>query len=193
MQVEPHDIADLRLRVGVGGDLEGLPLVGFQRVGPPAVMDHARGQARPARHLPPRLSAQPPRWRRQGEGHHLGDLPRGDRAGPPGARPLMHGRGALGAAPSADATDVDWRVPGQLGHLRAGHPVGHQAHGATPPGDARRCGWEVSKSFEFTAFLAGSTQSVAGVVACVPRPMILTRLYVRNTTRAPSPLCLKKL
>jgi hypothetical protein len=137
VQVEPDDVADLGLQLGVGGELERLPPPGLQaplapdprdpHVGDPQLAGQQPG--RPVRHT------QPLRRRLQRRQHHrhLVHLRRAARL-----RPVPQAGDPLGRIPFLPRDHRRLRHPGPRHDLARPRPIGGQQHNPRPPRQPRR-------------------------------------------------------
>ena len=157
VEVQPHDVADLRLERGIGAELEGLGAVGLERALPPDPVDGGRAHARPRCEIPDApVGRALGRWPHRERLHPVAVLPRvrgrvtrAGRVGEPveprlgvPAAPQLHGHDrdaqlggdALDRPPSAERSTIRARVTARCSLVaRARSPGGA---GGPRPGPA---------------------------------------------------------
>ena len=105
-EIQPDDIVDLGLRLGIGRELERRDPMRLERVGPPDAVHGAVRYPGLSRQVPRRPMGQAGRGRLQGERDNLGPLPRGDRRWSPGPGTVLEASDALFGEAAPQAADL---------------------------------------------------------------------------------------
>jgi len=138
IEVEPDHIADLRLGVRIGGELEALHTMGLERMRLPDPVHGAVGHRRPLRDLAGAPVRQTLRRALQRQGDNSGALGLAQAWGTSRSWPIHQpGDAFFGEAPTNPA-DLNGCVPSEPSDFRPRDLVGHQQHGSGPAAQTRR-------------------------------------------------------
>jgi hypothetical protein len=141
LQVQAHDIGDLRRGVWIHAELEGFEPVGLQRVRAPHAMHRHMRDADLVGQVPRTPVSQARRGWLQGQGDDLGRLARRDGAWSPGSRVIVQTVDAALGEAAPEAAHLHRRVAGLPGDLRTRHILRQQqnrAGTADQPSGGRR-------------------------------------------------------
>lgn len=149
VEVQPDNIVDLLLSIGVGAELERFDPVRLQVMGAPDPVDGAVGEPDLARQITRAPVCDPSRRGLERHRYHLGTLASVDPQGSSRTSLVLEsGEPLLGKATSEPA-DLNDRVPAHPCDLSPRDIVCHQQHHACPPGKPGGHGRRALESLQF--------------------------------------------